>query len=92
MKCVKLIHWKPEDVEQVKQLLPDAVYNTWDNINQMLEHAITNQPREPVFDESTFAGYAGKPLVEKLGINRYKDMPGKLTRRLATYPFADQSW
>jgi hypothetical protein len=91
MKCVKLIHWKPEDVEQVKQLLPDAVYNTWDNINQMLEHAITNQPREPVFVESTFAGYAGKPLVEKLGINRNKYMPGKLTIRFATYPFADQS-
>lgn len=68
MKRVKLIHWKPENVEQFKQLLPEAVYNTWDNINQMQEHVITNPPREPVFVESTFAGYAGKPLVEKLGI------------------------
>lgn len=68
MKRVNLILWKPEDVEQVKQLHPDAVYNTWDNINHMLEHAITNPPREPVFVESTFPGYAGKPLIEKLGI------------------------
>ncbi len=67
MKRVKLIHWKPENVEQVKQLFPDAVYNTWDNINQMQEHVITNPPREPVFVESTFAGYSGNPLVEKLG-------------------------
>ena len=56
MKHLKLIHWKPENVEQVKQLLPDAVYNTWDNINRMLEHAITNPPREPAFVESTFVG------------------------------------
>jgi hypothetical protein len=58
----------PAKVEQVKQLLPDAIYATWENIGPMLELAISNPPQNPVFHESAFAGYAGKMLVEKLGI------------------------
>jgi hypothetical protein len=58
----------PNKVLQIRQLLPDAVFTSWDNIDQMLDQVITNPPGEPIFHESVFAGYSGKSLIEKLGI------------------------
>ena len=55
-------------VDQVRLLLPDAWYTRWDQIAHILREAIQHQVDDPVVHESTFAGYAGKPLVEKLGI------------------------
>jgi CheY-like chemotaxis protein len=57
-----------EKVKGVQKLLPDASYTSWEEISTTLKCAITNPPAEPIVHESTFAGYAGKPLVEKLGI------------------------
>lgn len=57
-----------EKIDGIKKLLPDASYTSWEEIGLTLERAIANPPAEPVVHESTFAGYAGKPLVEKLGI------------------------
>ena len=57
-----------EKIDGIKKLLPDASYTSWEKIGLTLERAIANPPAEPVVHESTFAGYAGKPLVEKLGI------------------------
>jgi hypothetical protein len=57
-----------DKVERIKQLLPDACYTSWAEIGPTLERAIAYPPAEPVVHESTFAGYAGKPLVQKLGI------------------------
>ena len=58
----------PEKVARIKELLPDAVYSSWEQIGEALAEAIANPPVDPVTPESQFAAYAGKPLVEKLGI------------------------
>jgi hypothetical protein len=58
----------PKKVAKVQELLPDAVYTTWDEIGVALEQAITHPPVEPVVPESTMAAYAGRPLPKKLGI------------------------
>lgn len=55
-------------VAQVRELLPDAWYTDWESLGETLAEAITNPPSDPVIPDSSFAGYAGKPLVEKLGI------------------------
>jgi hypothetical protein len=59
---------EPEKVERVRGLLPDAVYTSWARIGSALRKAIATPPGEPVVPESTFAAYAHKPLVEKLGV------------------------
>jgi hypothetical protein len=77
---------EPEKVERVRELLPDAVYTTWDGIEDALHEAIAHPPANPVVPESSFAGYAGKPLPEKLGIRT-----GSVVGLLGAPPgFADQ--
>lgn len=58
----------PEKVTPIQKLLPDAVYTTWEGIGPALENAIQHPPADPIATESRMAGYAGKPLVNKLGI------------------------
>ena len=55
-------------VSRVRQLLPDAVYTDWLNIQPALRRAIANPPANPVVPESALAGYSGTPLPRKLGI------------------------
>jgi hypothetical protein len=55
-------------VARIRKLLPDAVFASWEKIGKSLQEAIANPPTEPVVPNSAFAAYAGKPLVEKLGI------------------------
>jgi hypothetical protein len=57
-----------EKVEAVRALLPDAIYTVWELIGQALEQAIAHPPAEPVGHVSAFAAYAGRRLVDKLGI------------------------
>jgi hypothetical protein len=58
----------PAKVTRIRELLPDAVYTTWDDIGTALPAAIENPPADPVVPESTMAGYSGTPLPKKLGI------------------------
>jgi hypothetical protein len=58
----------PEKVTLIQRLLPDAVYTTWEEIAAALEHAIQPPPTAPIAIESRMAGYAGQPLIKKLGI------------------------
>ena len=58
----------PAKVERVRQLLPDAVYTDWTNIQSALRLAIASPPFQPVVPESGLAGYSGTPLPRKLGI------------------------
>jgi hypothetical protein len=58
----------PKKVAPIKELLPDAVYTTWDEIDDALERAIAHPPADPVVLDSVFAAYAGTPLPKKLGI------------------------
>jgi CheY-like chemotaxis protein len=55
-------------VARIQELLPDAVYTTWDEIDDALERAIAHPPADPVVLDSVFAAYAGTPLPKKLGI------------------------
>jgi hypothetical protein len=59
---------EPNKVARLKELLPDAVYATWDDVGRSLERAIAHPPAEPVVPESVFAAYARTPLPKKLGI------------------------
>jgi CheY-like chemotaxis protein len=58
----------PDKVKRVQELLPDAVYTTWDRILDGLKQAIAHPPKVPVVPASTMAGYEGAPLPKKLGI------------------------
>ncbi len=58
----------PEKVTPIRNLLPDAVYTSWDEIAAALEDAIQNPPADPIAPASRLAGYAGQPLIKKLGI------------------------
>lgn len=55
-------------VDRVRELLPDATYAQWESITNSLEHAINHPPEDPVVPESVMAGYAGVPLLKKLGV------------------------
>ena len=58
----------PDKIERVREVLPDAVYTTWERIDEALAEAVSSPPAQPVVPESTMAGYSGQPLVKKLGI------------------------
>jgi hypothetical protein len=58
----------PLKLPKIQQLLPDAVYTPWENILPALEQAIGSPLTHVAVPESSFAGYAGAPLVKKLGI------------------------
>lgn len=57
-----------EKVARIKELLPDATYAGWHEIESALDFAIAHPPEDPVVPESTFAAYAGTPLPKKLGV------------------------
>jgi len=57
-----------EKVKGIKELLPDAVYTQWDQMDDALRKAIDAPPTDPVVPASIMAGYSGTPLPKKLGI------------------------
>ena len=58
----------PEKVARIKELLPDAVYTTWNRIRNSLKRAIAHPPADPVVPDSVMAPFRGTPLPKKLGI------------------------
>lgn len=59
---------RPGKVAAVRALLPDATYTSWDAIAAGLAAVIADPPDDLVVPTSRMAGYAGKPLPEKLGV------------------------
>jgi CheY-like chemotaxis protein len=59
---------KPEKVEAIRVLLPDAAYTEWQRAAAVIAEAIRIGVETPIVPGSAFAAYTGKPLVEKLGI------------------------
>ncbi len=57
-----------EKVKLIQELLPDAVYTQWDQIDEPLRTAIDSPPTDPVVPASIMEGYSGTPLPKKLGI------------------------
>lgn len=81
----------PQKVEGIMKLIPDASYTSWEEIGPTLERAIANPPDDPIVHESTFAGYAGKSLPEKLGIKAKMTValvnpPRNFTKTLGNLP------
>lgn len=58
----------PDKVSRTKESLPDAAYTSWGLIGEALERAIASPLDDPVVPRSNLDGYAGTPLVSKLGI------------------------
>jgi len=58
----------PDKVARIKELLPDAVYSEWSRIRSSLKRVMAHPLKDVVVPESSFAAYAGAPLVKKLGI------------------------
>lgn len=58
----------PEKVARVREMLPDAVYTTWEEIEDALAYALAHPLADPVVPRSTLDGYAGAPLAKKVGI------------------------
>ena len=54
-------------VDAIRQLLPDAIYASWEELGEALAEAIAHPPQDPFVPDSAFAAYAGKPLVDKAG-------------------------
>jgi CheY-like chemotaxis protein len=55
-------------VEKIRELLPDAVYTTWERLGPELKHALAHPPVNPKVPESVFDAYRHMPLWEKMGI------------------------
>jgi len=56
-----------ENVEKVRQALPDAAFTTWARVAGAVKRAIARPPARPM-RPSQAAGYSGTPLPQKLGI------------------------
>ncbi len=57
-----------EKVKGIQELLPDAVYTQWDQIDDPLRKVIEFPLIDPGVPSSIMAGYSGTPLPKKLGI------------------------
>jgi CheY-like chemotaxis protein len=57
-----------DKVEEIRNLLPDALFTEQDRLIEVLAKGQRDQSAEPHVPESVFAGYAGRPLPAKLGI------------------------
>jgi CheY-like chemotaxis protein len=58
---------KPEKIDGVRRLLPDATYAQWPQLRRTLQAALRRPPANPVVP-GPMAGYSGTPLPRKLGI------------------------
>ena len=59
---------EPEKVKRIQDLLPDAVYTSWEAIGPAVETAIAQQPANPIAPASLMDAYGGQALPKKLGI------------------------
>jgi hypothetical protein len=59
---------KLDKVAAIRKILPDATFSNWSEIQDALNLAISQPPKDPVVPDSRMQGYAGTPLPKKLGI------------------------
>jgi CheY-like chemotaxis protein len=64
---ILFLQGEPEKVGQIRSVLPDAVYSSWQRLRADLKRALSHPPAEPVVPKP-MAGYSGTPLPKKLGI------------------------
>jgi CheY-like chemotaxis protein len=80
-----------EKVADIKALLPDAGYCDWDTVETAIVEMSNRSLDDVVIPSSAFAAYAGKPVVEKLGISKGQhilvvDAPENLVEILGELP------
>jgi hypothetical protein len=81
----------PLKLPRIQELLPDAIYTAWEDILPALELALNSPLTSVVVPESSFAGYAGAPLIKKLGIRPHMsvallDPPPRFAQSLSGLP------
>lgn len=81
----------PEKVARIRELLPDATFTSWREIEGALRKALAHPPEDPVVPGSALAGYSGTPLPKKLGIKGESVVllvraPGSLSETLGELP------
>jgi len=57
-----------DKVAALQEMLPEAVYTTWERIRPALQRAIARPPKVTTIPTSKLAGYSGTPLPKKLGV------------------------
>jgi hypothetical protein len=80
-----------DKVAEIRRLLPDAVYTSWQAVPDELGPAIAHPIQNPVVPEGAFAAYAGRPLEQKLGLRAHSRIglihaPRALVERLGPVP------
>ncbi len=63
-----LVGGDAEKVEALRRLLPDAVYTTWERLEEALSQVVDSPLVDPVVPKSVFDQYGSTPLPKKLGI------------------------
>lgn len=57
-----------EKVERVRAVLPDAEFTDWKQVAEVVRRVAQSPTAEVVVPDGVFAAYAGRPLIQKLGI------------------------
>jgi CheY-like chemotaxis protein len=57
-----------EKVAQIRKLIPDAFYATWDSILSVIPQALSRAPAEPVVPPQMMTRYGDRTVAQKLGI------------------------
>ena len=79
-----------ERVARTRNLIPDAEFAKWDDVESAIPKAIRKRPAKPVVP-GTMAGYSGTPLPKKLGIREgygvlLVNAPPRFERKLEPMP------
>lgn len=64
---IVFIEGDPEKTRVTRKLIPDAAYTDWRRLRGSLRRALEKPPANPVVP-GTMDGYAGTPLLKKLGV------------------------
>jgi len=57
-----------QKVEQIRELMPDALYTAWDSVLKKIPEALSQPPAEPVVPPQMMSRYGGRTVAQKLGI------------------------
>ena len=57
-----------EKVAQIRKLIPDAFYTTWEEVLKVIPEALSRAPAEPVVPAQMMDRYANRTAAQKLGI------------------------
>jgi CheY-like chemotaxis protein len=85
------IEGEADKTNRVRELLPDSVFTSWENVLEDLKGTLEHPPILSTIPTSSFAAYAGAPVCQKLGIKPGSmvgmvDAPDDFNRSLGQVP------